>query len=327
MSQSPVSLTNTSSGHALDGTFLLYDINATAQALKNHEWASLALIGVADTLDTAATISDPLGSLFAAGIGWVIDHFDPLKSWLDDLTGDAGAVDAFSGQWEGVAGKVETCVGELRARVHADLTDMEGDAIASYTAFIERLSKALEGVKEGADGMAGALRFASTLVEAVHGIVRDAIAQICGAALSWAAEEVFSLGLASGWVAEQVSTRVAAVSTRIGNTIRELISSCKALEALVNKLDSSVGAVRSALDHIHPDVARGKHNAPWLASHHAPTGGGGRHRGSIESVPTRIIKVGQVEVPRDAIGESAASGSNATKHKEEPTDHEPEHVR
>src|SRR6476646_5616516 len=198
-------ITNTTGGHALDGTFLAYDIQQTSLALRNHDWASLALIGVADGLDTAATVSDPFGSLLAAGAGWLMDHFEPLKGWLDDLTGDAGAVEAFSGSWEGVAARLETATEDLRVRVHTDLAHMEGDAIESYRSYVDRLAEHVRGVQEGAEGMAGALRFAAAMVEAVHGIVRDAIAQVVGSALSWLGEEIFSLGLATGWVIEQVS--------------------------------------------------------------------------------------------------------------------------
>ncbi len=305
-------LTNLSDGHALDGTFILYDIKETAQALANHDWASLALIGVADGLDTAATISDPFGSLLAIGAGWLMDHFEPLKGWLDDLTGDAGAVEGFSGQWEQVASSLQSSVDDLRVRVHTDLAHMEGDAIEGYTRFVEKLSESVEGVREGAEGMAGALRFAAAMVEAVHGLVRDTIAQIAGAAASWLAEEVFSLGLATGWVVEQVATRVASVSARVGNTVRELISSCRQLEALINKLDWAVGEVRRALDHLHPDVARGRHSAPWLRDHHVPTGGGGRHGGTVKSVPDRILDVAEHEIWRDGVAETGAAGANYT---------------
>lgn len=309
-SDSGPGFTNTTGDHALDGTFLLYDIKETAQALANHDWASLALIGVADGFDAAATISDPFGSLLAAGAGWLMDHFEPLKGWLEDLTGDPGAVEAFSGQWEDVAGSLQSSIDDLRVRVHTDLAHMEGDAIEGYTRFIEKVTEAVEGVREGAEGMAGALRFASAMVEAVHGLVRDTIAQIVGAAVSWLAEEVFSLGLATGWVAEQVSTRVASVAGKIGTTVHELVTSCRELETLVNKLDSAVGEVRSALDHLHPDVARGKHSAPWLHDHTPSTGAGGRHAGTIESVPDRIIKVGRDEIWRDGLAESGAAGTN-----------------
>ncbi|MGZ4445474.1 MAG: WXG100 family type VII secretion target [Nocardioides sp.] len=305
-----IGITNTSDGHALDGTFLAYDIQQTALALKNHDWASLALIGVADGLDTAATISDPFGSLLAAGAGWLMDHFEPLKGWLDDLTGDPGAVEAFSGQWEGVASSVDSSAEDLRVRVHTDLAHMQGDSIESYRGFVDRLAENVDAVKEGAEGMAGALRFAASMVEAVHGIVRDAIAQIVGSALSWLGEEVFSLGLATGWVIEQVSTRVASVSAHIGTTVTELVRSCHALEALVNQLDWAVGAVRSALDHLHPDVARGRHAAPWLHDHPGHLPGGGRHAGGSKGLGERLGDVASVEWPRNLPAEAGAAGSN-----------------
>ena len=304
-----VGVTNTGDGHALDGTFLAYDIQQTSLALKNHDWASLALIGVTDALDTAATISDPFGSLLAAGAGWLMDHFEPLKGWLDDLTGDAGAVEAFSGQWEDVASRLEASAEDLMVRVRTDLAHLEGDAVESYRGYVDRLAESVGSAKESAEGMAGALRFASAMVEAVHGVVRDAIAQIVGSALSWLGEEVFSLGLATGWVIEQVSTRVASVSAHIGTTVTELIRSCHALESLVNQLDWSVGALRQALDRLHPDVARGRHSAPWLRDHPAPASGG-RHAGSPETPGHRLVTVAEVEWPRDVPAEAAAAGSN-----------------
>ena len=58
-------------------------------------------------MDAVATAIDPLGTLIAWGVGWVLDHIDPLKSWLNDLTGDAGRVIGFAQTWANAAGALQ----------------------------------------------------------------------------------------------------------------------------------------------------------------------------------------------------------------------------
>lgn len=55
------------------------------------------------------------------------------------------------------------------------------------------------------------------VVQAVHDLVRDTLAQLVGSIISWAAEAVFTLGLATPPViVGQVSTRVSSLATRVG---------------------------------------------------------------------------------------------------------------
>ena len=81
---------------AWSGTGVAESIHDLAQALQGGSWLEVGLAGVGAALDVAATVVDPFGSLIAAGLGWLMDHLQPLKGWLEDLTGDAGAVAGFA---------------------------------------------------------------------------------------------------------------------------------------------------------------------------------------------------------------------------------------
>ena len=61
------------------GTGLLDSTASYCEALASESWVDAALSGVAVGFDVYATVVDPFGSLFAAGIGWIIDHLEPLK--------------------------------------------------------------------------------------------------------------------------------------------------------------------------------------------------------------------------------------------------------
>ena len=307
----------------LAGTFLVDDVAALAEDLKSGNWASAALVAGTATLDTAATIADPLGSLFAAGLGWLEDHLDPLTSWLDELTGDAGAVEALARPWEQVAEQLSEDARRLVDRARSDLAHMHGPAVSAYLGYVGDLGERVESLAKGSEAMASAIKLAATIVEVVHGIVRDALAQVVGTALSAAAEEVFSLGLATPAVIAQVSTRVADMTARVSGSVHDLVSSVKTLEKLVTQLDHAVGEVRQLLDHVHPDVARGKHVPGWL-DERAPHESGphaARHAAKqqpfLRKLANRERETAKVEFWRDGVAEGLLGGAAGARPDDE----------
>ena len=217
------------------GAFLLEDGESLIAAIESGDWVAGGMATFAAAADTVAAVSDPLGSLIAAGLGWVMEHIEPLKGWMNDLTGDAGEVAGFSQTWANVAGQMGQSADEL-ARVVRDLDDMDGEAVQAYLAFQLEAEKHLRAAGSWAEAMAVGLEIASTIVKIVHDIVRDAIAQIVGSVISYAAELALTLGLATPLVIEQVSTRVASLVGRVGKSITRLLSSGKALSTLLDKL-------------------------------------------------------------------------------------------
>jgi hypothetical protein len=217
------------------GAFLLEDGEAICSAIKSGDWVAGGMAAFSTAADTVAMVSDPLGSLLASGLGWVMEHLEPLKGWMNDLTGDAGEVAGFAQTWTNVSGQMTASADEL-ARVLGDLDGMEGDAIEAYRAFQTDAEKHLRAAGTWADAMSVGLEIASTIVKIVHDLVRDAIAQIVGSVVSYAATLVLTAGLATPLVIEQVSTRVASLVGRIGKTITQLLSSGKQLSTLLDKL-------------------------------------------------------------------------------------------
>jgi hypothetical protein len=71
------------------------------------------------------------------------------------------------------------------------------------------------------------------------------LSQLVGSAISWASEAVLSLGLATPWIVEQVSTRVASWTAKVGSKMTALVRSVKALSKLLDELR---GLLRQADD-------------------------------------------------------------------------------
>lgn len=239
---------------ALAGTFLLQDIEELVTALRDESWLDAALAGVAGVIDAVATVSDPLGSLVAAGLGWVMEHLQPLKGWLDDLTGDPGAVSGFAGTWDNIAQQMTGVADDLESAVARDLDGLSGAALAAYAGFQKDLRAHVRGVSDAASGVASSLRTCATVVTIVHELVRDAIAEVVGAVVSYAAELVLTLGLATPLVIEQATTRVAALATRIGTKVAGVVGSAKNLKALMASLRGALESLAKHLRGVHPDA-------------------------------------------------------------------------
>lgn len=219
------------------GAFLLEDGESLAAAIESGDWVQGGLAALSGAVDLAATVSDPLGSLIAAGLGWCMEHLEPLKGWMNDLTGDAGEVAGFAATWRNVESQLKMS-GEELTRLISELDGQDGDAIAAYRAFQQEAGEHITASASWAGAMATGLDICSTIVKIVHDITRDAIAEIVGAVISYAAELVLTLGLATPLVIEQVSTRVASLVGRVGKSVTTLLSSGKALRSLLDELQA-----------------------------------------------------------------------------------------
>lgn len=221
---------------AFGGAGLLDSLQGLNTSLQSGDWVGSALSGVGVALDTVATAMDPLGSLIAAGLGWLMEHLEPLKGWLNDLTGDAGAVLGFAGTWDNVAAAMNDAGDELNRLVRSDLEAMSGASIAAYTAYANGLADRARAAGSSASAMGSALRTCSTIVQAVHDLVRDTLSQIIGGIISGALFAVVTVGAGAPKVIADLTARVSAVSVRIGRQVTAMVEAVKSLKGLLNEM-------------------------------------------------------------------------------------------
>ena len=237
---------------ATSGTGLIDDIVGLSTAIRDGNWVDAALNGVATVMDGLATAIDPIGSLIAWGIGWVLDHVDPLKSWLNDLTGNAGAIIGFAQTWANVSTRLQEQAQFLSYRANADLSGMYGDAVTAYLGTSQCLTHAVHAVGVASNAVAGGLQLVSTLVQVVHDLVRDTISQVigsCASALGWAAT-----GVGIPYAITVVSERAAALSAKISAKVTGLVRSVNKLDGLLTKLDNALTDLKRALKSLGGDT-------------------------------------------------------------------------
>ncbi|HEX6682845.1 MAG TPA: hypothetical protein VF062_08620 [Candidatus Limnocylindrales bacterium] len=250
------------------GLGIVESINDTADGIESGSWIDTTL-GVAGTgLDALGLVLDPVGSVVAWGVAWLMEHLEPLSDALDALAGDPDQIRANAQTWKNVSDHLATAASDLRSAVMRDIAEWSGQAAGAYRFSAQDQHEALAGLTRAAGAIGTGVELAGTIVGVVREIVRDLIAE-CIATLAvrlpmWLAEIGLTLGIGTAWVAGQVATLVAKWVKRIAKFIEALIKSFRKLSPLLSKLDELIEALRDVLrrmsgrDPMDPNAPRGR---------------------------------------------------------------------
>ncbi|WP_433674825.1 hypothetical protein [Microbacterium gorillae] len=227
---------------AFAGAFLLQDGEDLANAISSGDWAAGALAVTSTALDTVGAIIDPIGTLIANGLGWVLDHIEPLKSWFNDFTGDAAEVASFSGTWGNTSGYIAQLADTYQGTL-SQLDDMAGEGIDAYVGYANAVIANLRAAGEWSNAIAVGLQIASTLVQAVHDIVRDVLSQLVGSAISAAATTAATIGFGAPVAMAQFGTKVAALVAKVSRVITKVLDALTQLLRRLEPLIRNIGEV------------------------------------------------------------------------------------
>lgn len=232
-----------------EGLGIIEDGHALVEAIQGGSWAGTAL-GVAFTgLDVASAVSDPIGTLISMGLGWALEWVWPFNALFNALAGDAAQVEANAQTWENVAMALEAAGAQLEEDTTTCLSDMAGDGVEAIRTSADGVAEHVQAASQWAQAMADGLRMASGIVQVVHDVVRQAITDLIGTICSVAIEEACTLGLATALVIEQITTRVAALSTHVFEAVTHLKTAFSSFHGLLSELgrlwNTLTGAISS----------------------------------------------------------------------------------
>ena len=229
------------------GVWIAEDIELIGQGVRTGSWIDGSLGVVGAGLDGLAVVSDPVGALLQYGVSWIIEHVRPLSQALDWLAGDPGLIAGNAQTWRTVSSSLAGQADALGRYVAADVPDWRGAAAAAYRDWSGGQEAAIRGLAAAADTVAAVTEGAGFLIAAVRMLVRDAIATCVSRLVVYAAEEAFSLGLATPLVVEQVTTLVASWAAKIARWLRALLSSLRELVPVVRRVGELIEELKKIL--------------------------------------------------------------------------------
>ena len=231
----------------LAGSGVLDDIEGIATGLKEGSWLDVGMSTLAMGADVLGAVVDPLGTLIAWGAGWLIEHFNPMKGWLEQLAGDADQVKANAQTWGNVAEAMGGLAEDLEMDAKGLMADARGAAAMGYLAANGDVSKSLRTAGKAAAAMSGALGVLAVVNKVVHDLVRDAIAAIIGTLASAIIEAVATVGFAIPAIIAQVQIKVGAKAAEMGAKITGLLKSAKSLFKQLTSLKGLLELLKSLL--------------------------------------------------------------------------------
>ncbi|GIF22962.1 uncharacterized protein YukE [Actinoplanes tereljensis] len=239
-----VAAPSTAGPGAFTGIAPVEDIQQIYAAVQSGSWVDGALGVAGGALDALAFVSDPIGGLLQYGVAWIIEHVKPLSEALDWLAGDPNSITAQAQTWTNIAGRLAGEAETLSRAAGWDTADWTGTAADAYRAHATRRITDLQALSRASETMALITEGAGMLVGTVRVMVRDAIATVVSRLISYAIEELATLGLASPLVVEQVSTLCASWAAKIGRWLKQLVASMKKLAQAMKELGEAIRGLR-----------------------------------------------------------------------------------
>ena len=262
---------------AVSGSGVVEDIWGIAHGLSEGPWLETGLSSVSLVADAVGVGVDPLGTLIAWGAGWLIDHFGPLKSWMDQFLGDADSVRADAATWSNVAQAMGECADTLEQDERGLMGGQVGATATAYRASNADTISALRTASGAADAMSRATSVLAEVVGLVHDLLRDAISAIVGTLASAIIEAIATFGLAIPLIIAQVQTKVGAKATQMAAHVTGVLKSARALAHNLTHLSGLLDMLRGMLTRAKNTAANAAHMLTGAKPAAAAAGGATPH--------------------------------------------------
>ena len=221
-----------------------------AQDLRSGDVTNLVDSAQGLVEEVGNLVLDPVGGIAGSVVEWILQHVDPLKSWVNQLTGDSGQVYGMSASWDSISSSLASIAEELESAASSDFADMHGEAVGAYQERQAVVYSAINGVSEASGAFGEALSKVADSVDNIHDSVVSAIADIVVTCFEVAAEEICTLGLATPAAAAQVTSKTSKWVNRIEPVLEVLMSALQAIEAIYAVMTSAGSDLTRGVEHI-----------------------------------------------------------------------------
>ena len=269
---------------AVSGSGVVEDIWGICHGLSEGSWLETGLSSLSLVADAVGVGVDPLGTLIAWGAGWLIDHFGPLKSWMDQFLGDADSVRADAATWSNVAQAMGECADTLEQDEKNLMGEQVGATATAYRASNADTISALRTASGAADAMGKATSVLAEVVGLVHDLLRDAISAIVGTLASAIIEAIATFGLAIPLIIAQVQVKVGAKATEMAAHITGVLKSARTLahnlthlsglldmlRGMLTRAKNTAGSLKSTIANAASHAKGGKDDIPFLSRFKRP---------------------------------------------------------
>jgi uncharacterized protein YukE len=211
---------------------------ADALAQEHVDPAQVAFAAAGAGLDSLGLVTNPLGSLLGAGIGWLIEHVDFLSEPLDALAGDPGAVLQQARAWQGVSAELSAAAIGYREAAATVATGWDGAAADAYALDVRRCTVAMDTAARDAEQLANVVVSTGAAVGTLRALIRDSIARFLAKVIQWVVAALAAATVTAGF---SLAALIAAVVEQASSLARMFV---QRMSGLLDHLEEAGVAAR-----------------------------------------------------------------------------------
>lgn len=218
------------------------DLN-DALAAEHVDPFQVAFTAAAAGLDTLGAVANPLDSLLAAGVGWLIEHVSFLHEPLDALAGDPQQITAQAQTWHNVAVELQRVAVDYRGQAAA-LPRWEGAASDAYRAKVGTFTAALDSTAGNAEQLSSLILTTGAGVGTVRALIRDRIAEFLAEVIEWlvvtAAAAFFTAGGSIAVFVASVVVEAIQLATKLARQVSKLLDALQSAGGTAAQLSEAM---------------------------------------------------------------------------------------
>ena len=197
-------------------------------------------------LNALGAIMDPFQAIFAAGVGWLMEHVDFLREPLDWLAGDPKEIEGHAATWRNLQTRTYEATDYFAGQVKSTTSHWGSDAATAYREKAAQMADGALALGKVADAMAEATLIAGSIVGVVRNTVRDLISEVVGAAISKALQALLVVTIPK--VLAEVALLVAECTAKIVKVLKRLNEAIQALGSKFAALAAITARVTKLMD-------------------------------------------------------------------------------
>ena len=226
-----------------EGAGIFESACGTVDSIAHGDWLGAGGNAVATGLSLIGAVMDPLQAIFAAGVGWLMEHVSFLREPLDKLMGDPHAIDGHAASWYNIEQRIYDSVDYFVDQVKSTTDVWASRSAEAYRALARQHAESVQALGKIADGMSKATTIVGAMVGIIRNTVRDIVAEVIGACISKALQALTVVLIPK--VAAEVAILVSKTSAKILNLLKRLFEAIKRMGAIgrqMGKILEEIGA-------------------------------------------------------------------------------------
>lgn len=188
-----------------------------------------------------------LAGLVSFGVDILLNYVDPLKFWMDQLTGDSAQVNGMAMTWASIGDSLRSTASELDSGSSSAMQNMKGESVSRYLSRQGQVVGSINTLADASATVGSAVAKAAELVKKTHDYVCKLISDIIGEAVEGVALAGLTLGTSLIKAAVTVGERAIAEAWNVQNLLNLLKMAFDELKSLFDILTAAAPAFLSAI--------------------------------------------------------------------------------